>query len=139
MQARRNLVWALAALLVIQVLHGLDELRTEEGATFFGTLADPGTILGVTGNVVALVAAVKGVSWVVPLAVATGVLVALGFVVVHGIPTATDATAPYWGDGSADALQWAGVIAVWIACAAVVVTARAAGTQGSPDSLAANS
>jgi hypothetical protein len=135
MQARRNLVWALAALLVVQLLHGLDELRTEEGATFLGTLADPGTILGVTGNVVALVAAVRGVSWSKPLAVATGVLVALGFVVVHGIPTASDATAPYWGDGSADALQWTGVIAVWIACAAVVVAARATGGQRAPDSL----
>ena len=135
MQARRNLVWALAALAVIQFLHGLDELRTDDAQTLVGTLTEPAGVLGLGATLVTLVAVVRGVSWGRPMAVVTGVGVALGFVVVHGIPTASEVTSPYWGDGSADALQWIGVIAVWLACAAVVVAARATGWQRAPDSL----
>ena len=121
---RSKLLWALTALLVIEFLHGLDELRTDDTATFIGTLTGAAGLLGLTGTIVALVAVARDLSWGRTMATATGWLVALGFVVVHGIPTATELTAPYWGDGSADALQWLGVIAVWVACAAVVVLAR---------------
>lgn len=38
--------------------------------------------------------------------------------------------APYWGDGSADALQWAGVLAIWACCGAVVTLARRAAPVG---------
>ncbi|HEX9970134.1 MAG TPA: hypothetical protein VGB03_08340 [Acidimicrobiales bacterium] len=124
MDNRRALLWALVALFVIQLLHGIDELRTDSSATFVGTLADPGTVLGLTGNAVAIWAVATGHRLGRTLAILTGALVALGFVVVHGIPTASDATDPYWGDGSADALQWIGVVAVWITCAVVVTLAR---------------
>jgi hypothetical protein len=124
MDNRRKLLWALVALFVIQLLHGIDELRTDDTATLVGTLLDPGTLLGLGGNAWAIWAVATFDRRARTLAVLTGALVALGFVVVHGIPTASDATDPYWGDGSADALQWIGVVAVWIACAAVVALAR---------------
>ena len=51
-------------------------------------------------------------------------LVAFGFLLSHGIPAETARTKPYWGDGSADALQWLGVSLIWACCAAVVTFAR---------------
>ena len=120
----RNLVLALGALVVLQVLHSLDELRTDDAETLAEAMLGPAGVLGMGGALVALIAVAQGRSWGRPLAVVTGVLVAVGFVVVHGIPTATEATQPYWGDDTADALQWLGVIAIWVDCAVVVKLAR---------------
>ena len=50
--------------------------------------------------------------------------VALGFLLSHGIPVESARTKPYWGDGSADVVQWLGVGLVWAGCAAVFVAAR---------------
>ena len=51
-------------------------------------------------------------------------LVAFGFLLSHGIPAETARTKPYWGDGSADALQWFGVSLIWACCATVATFAR---------------
>jgi hypothetical protein len=46
-------------------------------------------------------------------------LVALGFVLSHGIPVESARTEPYWGDGSADIVQWLGVGLILACCAAI--------------------
>jgi hypothetical protein len=119
-----RLVVALGLLAVLQLLHGLDGLRTDDTETLGSILGDPKSIAGIGGAVLAAWAVATGKAWGRTLAVVTAVLVGLGFLIVHGIPTASERTAPYWGDGSADILEWAGVLAIWATCAAVISLAR---------------
>ena len=120
----QQLVVALGALVVLQSLHLLDELRTEEDRAGWLALVSPQAWLGIGGAVLALVAVRRGLAWGRPVAIATAVLVGVGFLLTHGVPWAAGLTEPYWGDGSADFLQWAGVIGVWASCALVLVRAR---------------
>ena len=119
-----RLVVALGLLALLQLLHGLDELRTDDAATLATSIFGAPTVAGVGGALVSAWALRAGKAWGRTLAVVTAVLVSLGFLLVHGIPTASDANEPYWGDGSADALQWAGVLSIWAMCAYVFVQAR---------------
>lgn len=119
-----RLVVVLGLLAVLQLLHGLDGLRTDDTETLGSILGDPKSIAGIGGALLAAWAIRAGKSWGRSLAVVTAGLVALGFLIVHGIPTASERTAPYWGDGSADVLEWTGVLAIWATCAAVIVWAR---------------
>lgn len=120
----QRLVVALGGLAVLQSLHLLDELRTEEDRTGWTALVSPQAWLGIGGTVLALWAVRRGRAWGRPVALATAALVGLGFLLTHGVPWAAGPTEPYWGDGSADVLQWAGVIGVWVACVLVFVRAR---------------
>jgi hypothetical protein len=45
-------------------------------------------------------------------------LITLGFVLSHGIPVESERTEPYWGDGSADVVQWLGFSLI-LACSAI--------------------
>ena len=119
------LALALGLLAGLQLLHVLDQLRTDPDASFPALLATPQVVAGVGGALVALVLVRRGAPSGRRLAIAVGVLVATGFAIVHGIPVATARAEPYWGDGSADAVQWIGVIAIWSCCAWVIVLARA--------------
>ena len=114
---------ALAALAVLQILHLLDELRTDAAADLAEIVLRPQPILGVGGTVAALVAVRRGARAGRPLALGVAGLVALGFVLSHGMPVETARTEPYWGDGSADAIQWLGVTLILACCAAVGVLA----------------
>jgi hypothetical protein len=125
MTARDRAVWALAALAALQLLHLLDELRTDEAADVAGLLLRPQPIVGIGGAVAALVLVRNGNPLGRTLALWLGAIVALGFLLSHGIPVESARTKPYWGDGSADLIQWAGVGLVWAGCFAVVRAARA--------------
>ncbi len=116
----RGVAWALGVLVVIQILHLLDSLRTDSETTFPTVLAEPQGVAGVGGTLLALVLVGRRHPWGRTLAMLAGVLVSVGFLVVHVLPFSSAFTNPYWGDGSADALQWLGVVAIW-ACSAVVV------------------
>jgi len=120
----QRLVVALGALVLFQALHLLDELRTEEDRTGLMALVSPQAIAGIGGAVLALVAVRRGLAWGRPTAMATAVLVGLGFLLTHAVPWSAGLTEPYWGDGSADVAQWAGVIGVWASCIAVIMRAR---------------
>jgi hypothetical protein len=120
----QRLLVALGALVLFQALHLLDELRTEEDRTGLMALVSPQAIAGIGGAVLALIAVRRGLAWGRPTAIATAVLVGLGFLLTHGMPWSAGLTEPYWGDGSADIAQWAGVIGVWASCIAVFVRAR---------------
>lgn len=127
---RRRLVIALLLLFDVQLLHGLDELRTDPDATLLSVLLAPQGLAGLAGTLLtAAVVARRWAPWDVRLARLTAVLVALGFVIVHGLPWATPATAPYWGDGSADIIEWAGVIVILVLCRWVFALTR----QTDPD------
>jgi cytochrome bd-type quinol oxidase subunit 2 len=115
---------ALVSMGALLVVHLLDSLRTDPEATFPGVLLAPQAVLGIGGTVLALALEVRGDRRARPVAVTVAALVAIGFVVVHGVPVASARTEPYWGDGSADVYQWVGVSAVVLAAAATITTAR---------------
>ena len=121
---RRRLVAVLIALAVAQVLHLLDELRTADDS-FLTIAASPQAVLGIGGAIAAAIAVRAGHRLGRPLAIATGALVGIGFVLGHGVPVATERTEPYWGEGSADALQWFGVTVILVLCVVSVVHGRA--------------
>jgi hypothetical protein len=124
MTVRDRAVWALGALAALQLLHLLDELRTDEATDLAGLLLRPQPIVGIGGAVVALVLVRRGNPLGRTLALWLASIVALGFLLSHGIPVESSRTKPYWGDGSADVVQWLGVSLVWAACAAVIATSR---------------
>jgi hypothetical protein len=121
---RERTVFALATLAVLQVVHLLDELRTDEASDLAGLLLRPQPIVGIGGTVLAAVLVHRGAPLGRMLALWAAGLVALGFLLSHGIPAETARTKPYWGDGSADVVQWLGVGLIWACCATVVVFAR---------------
>jgi hypothetical protein len=59
-----------------------------------------------------------------PLALVAAGAIALGFVLSHGIPVESARTKPYWGDGSADVVQWLGFLLILVTCATTAVFAR---------------
>jgi hypothetical protein len=124
MTVRDRAVWALGALAALQLLHLLDELRTDEASDLAGLLLRPQPIVGIGGALVALVLVRHGSPLGRTLALWLAAAVALGFLLSHGIPVESARTKPYWGDGSADVVQWLGVGLVWSACVVVVVFAR---------------
>jgi hypothetical protein len=121
---RDRTVFALAALAVLQVLHLLDELRTDEAADLAGLLLRPQPIIGIGGTVVAAVMVHRQAPLGRMLALWAAGLVAFGFLLSHGIPAETARTKPYWGEGTADVLQWFGVSLIWACCATVATFAR---------------
>ena len=131
MTLRDRAVWALGALAALQLLHLLDELRTDEAADLASLLLRPQPIVGIGGALTALVLVRHGSPLGRTLALWLSGAVALGFLLSHGIPVESSRTMPYWGDGSADIVQWLGVSLVWAACAAVFTTARSL-PSGSP-------
>jgi hypothetical protein len=121
---RDRTVFALAVLAVLQVLHLLDELRTDEAADLAGLLLRPQPIIGIGGTVVAAVMVHRQAPLGRMLALWAAGLVAFGFLLSHGIPAETARTKPYWGEGTADLLQWFGVSLIWACCATVATFAR---------------
>ena len=97
---RERTVFALATLAVLQVLHLLDELRTDEASDLAGLLLRPQPIVGIGGTVAAAVLVRRGAPLGRMLALWAAGLVALGFLLSHGIPAETARTKPYWGDGT---------------------------------------
>jgi peptidoglycan/LPS O-acetylase OafA/YrhL len=116
---RRRTVAALAALTLLQVLHDADTLRTDATASVVGLATDPAVFIGVGGALLALVAVHRRRRWGRVLALSVAAVVAIGFVLSHGIPFLTSFTVPYWGEGSADPLQWTGFLAILGCCIAI--------------------
>jgi hypothetical protein len=46
------------------------------------------------------------------------------FTFFHGIPVEIGPSKPYWGDGTGDALQWVGFLAILACSAAIIHAAR---------------
>jgi hypothetical protein len=113
---------ALGALVVLQVLHLLDELRAYS-TDLAETVLRPQPILGIGGTLAAAIAVRRGAAIGRPLALVAAGLITLGFVLSHGIPVESARTKPYWGDASADAIQWLGLILILATCATTVVLA----------------
>jgi hypothetical protein len=133
MSLRDRTALGLGALALLQTLHLLDELRTDSNADLAAVALRPQPIIGIGSTLVALVAVRRAADIARALALTVSGLVAFGFILSHGIPAESARTEPYWGDGSADALQWLGVSLILACCATVVVLARRLpGRRGAP-------
>ena len=123
---------ALAALAALQLLHLLDDLRTDETADLAGIFLRPQPVIGIGGALAALILVRRDNPLGRTLALTVAGLVAFGFVLSHGFPEDTGPTHPYWGDGSADALQWLGFSLILATCAATATLARKLPRSRSP-------
>ena len=114
MTTTKRLAPALAALFVLQFLHGL--APAPEG------VADDGSLTGLIGGAGFLIATAVAWFWARrgdergrSLAVFLGLGIPIGFALYHGAWFTSPITNPYWGDGSATGWQWASVVAVAVA------------------------
>jgi len=122
---------ALGALVVLQVLHLLDEMRAYS-TDLAETVLRPQPILGIGGTLAALVAVRRGAAIGRTLALVAAVAITLGFSLSHGIPVESERTKPYWGDGSADVVQWLGFILILATCATTAALAWRLPAKGAP-------
>jgi hypothetical protein len=124
---RRRLLVATAALAMLQLVHLLDVLRYDDTASFPGVLADRQAAIGMGLATVAFVLLLLRHPSARTATIAAGAVVALGFVVHHGIPAHIDGvTNPYWtsADGSrADWFRWTTVLVIIAVGAWIVATA----------------
>ncbi len=111
---RLGLMICTGALAVLQLVHLLDVLRYDASASFPGVLADRQAVIGIglVSAAFALLAlrqpAARAMTYT------ASIIVAVGFVLHHGIPVAIDGfTNPYWtpADGNrADWFRWTTVL-----------------------------
>ena len=73
-----------------------------------GGIGEPLGLLGLLGAGLAMIAALNKRSYAIPLAIASGVGVAAGFLLYHGAPIHSQLTNTYWGRGNV--LDWAVVL-----------------------------
>jgi drug/metabolite transporter (DMT)-like permease len=119
----RRLAAAIGLLALLQALHGLDDLRTDKSAGVRDALLNPAALLGIGLAVAAITLLARGHAWGRRLAAADALLVGVGFIVVHGVPVEAGPAVPYWGEGSADAVQWLGVTAILLCCVWILALA----------------
>jgi len=109
---RGQVLVALVALALVQVAHILDQLRWSSGSTFSSVLVgEPNGQLGIVLALVAFLAVVTRWEHAPRLASLAGGVVAVGFVLYHGIPFKPGVNNPNWGpNGHADAIRWLTVL-----------------------------
>jgi hypothetical protein len=122
---RQRLYWAAVALVIIQVVHGAIPAETDaEG--YVGLIAG---LVSLVAGLAAIYGLKLGRSWARTIAGTTGVGVAVGFLLYHGLPITSSFTNPYWGEPEIGALQWAPVLAciglgLWTAYEAFLAPTR---------------
>ncbi len=121
-----GLTGALLALLVLNLAF-FDDLRVDSSAGVLETFTKPqhlsslvavliaGALVAFNHRSAARVAAV--VAWIEIAA----------FTFFHVIPVEVGPSKPYWGDGTGDALQWFGLLAILVVGAAIVRVAPRSG------------
>jgi hypothetical protein len=125
-----KLALASGLLLGAQVLHLVEVIATGPvGIEGEGGIGEPLGLLGLIGAGMAMIAALNRRSYAIPLAIASGVGVAAGFLLYHGTPIHSQFTNTYWGRGTV--LDWAVVLlcvaaGVWATRVALELRASAA-------------
>jgi hypothetical protein len=124
---RRRLLVGTAALAALQLVHLLDVLRYDATASFPSVLADRQAVIGIGLAGVAFALLMLRHPSARTTTIVAGAVVAVGFLLHHGIPVAVDGlTNPYWtpADGNrADWFRWTTVLVLialgtWIALTA---------------------
>ena len=118
-----GLLGALLALLVLN-LAVFDDLRIDPSAGVLETFTKPQHL----SSLVAVLIAAALVAFKYRSAARVAVVVAwieiAAFAFFHIIPVEVGPSKPYWGDGTGDALQWAGLLSILAVSAAIVRVAR---------------
>jgi hypothetical protein len=113
---RGKLLVGTAALAVLQLVHLLDVLRYDDTASFPGVLADRQAVVGIGLASMAFLALVLRHPPARVMTIVASAVVALGFVLHHGIPVHfAGLTNPYWtsADGNrADWFRWTTVLVI---------------------------
>ena len=113
---RPRLIVGMAALAALQLFHLLDVLRYDDAASFPGVLVDRQAIIGMGLTAVAFVLLVRRHPAARLVTIMASAVVAVGFVIHHGIPAQIDGvTNPYWtaADGNrADWIRWTTVLVI---------------------------
>src|SRR5215210_1338412 len=106
-----GLTGALLALLILN-LAVFDDLRTDPSAGLLETFTKPQHLASLVAVLIAgaLLAFKHRSAARVAMAVAWTEIAAFTF--FHVIPVEVGPSKPYWGDGSGDALQWLGLVAI---------------------------
>ena len=132
---RRRLLVGTAALAGLQLFHLVDVLRYDRTASFPGVLVDRQAIIGMGLTAVAFALLTRRHPAARLLTIVASAVVAVGFVLHHGIPVQVDGvTNPYWtaADGNrADWIRWTTVLAI----IAIGVSTGLTAWRASPDSL----
>jgi hypothetical protein len=111
-----KLALASGALMAAQIVHLVEVIAAGPvGIEGEGGIGEPLGLLGLIGAGVAMIAALNHRSYSIPLALASGVGVAVGFLLYHGAPIHSQLTNTYWGRGTV--LDWA-VVLVCVAAGA---------------------
>ena len=104
---RRKLLVGTAALAALQLVHLLDVLRYDDTASFPGVLVDRQAIVGIGLASVAFVLLAVRHSAARVMTITASSIVALGFVLHHGIPVRfAGLTNPYWTSASGNRADW---------------------------------
>ena len=125
LSVRSRLLVGTAALAALQLVHLLDVLRYDDTASFPGVLIDLQALVGIGLASIAFVLLVFRHSAARVMTITASTVVALGFVLHHGIPVhLAGLTNPYWTNASgnrADWFRWTTVLVI-IAVGGVVGT-----------------
>jgi hypothetical protein len=118
-----GLTGALLALLILN-LAVFDDLRIDPSAGVLETFTKPQHL----SSLVAVLIAAALVAFKYRSAARVAVVVAwieiAAFAFFHIIPVEVGPSKPYWGDGTGDALQWAGLLSILAVSAAIVRVAQ---------------
>ena len=125
-RSARQLLGLTSALLALQVLNlaVFDDLRTDESVGVLETFTKPQHLSSIVAVALAVILVVRRHRHAVRVAVAVAWIEIAAFTFFHGIPVQIGPAKPYWGDGSGDALQWLGFLAIIACSAAIVVVGR---------------
>jgi len=104
---RRRLLVGTAALAAVQLVHLLDVLRYDDDASFPDVLGDPQAVVGIGLAAVAMLLLALQHPAARAMTITASVVVALGFVLHHGIPFDLDGVNnPYWTFGAGNRADW---------------------------------
>jgi hypothetical protein len=124
---RSRLLVGTAALAVLQLVHLLDVLRYDDTASFPAVLADRQAIIGIGLAGIAFALHVHRHPAARAMTITASAVVALGFVLHHGIPVHfAGLTNPYWTSADGNRADWFRWTTVLIIIAVGAVTGSAA-------------
>jgi hypothetical protein len=122
----RPLLVLTSALLALQVLNLtiFDDLRTDPGAGVVETFTKPQHLSSIAAVLLAVILVAVRHRAAASVAAVVAWIEIVTFTFFHGIPIEIGPSKPYWGDGSGDALQWVGFLAILACSAAIVLASR---------------
>ena len=122
----RHLLVLTSVLLALQVLNLtiFDDLRTDPVAGVVETFTKPQHLSSIAAVLLAVVLVAVRHRAAASVAAVVAWIEIVTFTFFHGIPIEIGPSKPYWGDGSGDALQWVGFLAILACSAAIVLASR---------------